>query len=41
MKAAYEVASADMIRLFYKGFTDDEIDDFENYLKRIYSNLSG
>jgi DNA-binding MarR family transcriptional regulator len=41
MKAAYEAVSADMIRLYYKGFTEEEIDDFENYLKRIYSNLSG
>ncbi len=40
MKAAYEEVSADMVRLFYKGFTEEEIDDFENYLKRIYSNLS-
>jgi DNA-binding MarR family transcriptional regulator len=41
MKAAYEEVSADMIKLYYKGFTEEEIDDFENYLKRIYSNLSG
>lgn len=41
MKAAYEEVSADMIQLYYKGFTEEEIDDFENYLKRIYSNLSG
>lgn len=40
MKEAYEEVSADMVRLFYKGFTEEEIDDFENYLKRIYLNLS-
>lgn len=41
MKVAYEEVSADMIGLFYKGFKENEIDEFENYLKRIYSNLSG
>ncbi len=41
MKAAYEEVSDDMVRLYYEGFTEEEIDDFEDYLKRIYSNLSG
>lgn len=39
MKAAYEDVSLDMTKLFYKDFSDDEIAEFENYLKRIYSNL--
>lgn len=39
MKAAYEDVSMDMTKLFYKDFSDDEIAEFENYLKRIYSNL--
>ena len=41
MKAAYEEASEDMIKLFYEGFSDDEIDTFEGYLERVFTNLSG
>lgn len=39
MKAAYEQVSEEMTRLFYEGFQDSEIDEFENYLLRIFSNL--
>ncbi|HEX9059302.1 MAG TPA: MarR family transcriptional regulator [Clostridia bacterium] len=40
MKASYEEVSIDMTKLFYEGFSDEEINEFENYLKRIYKNLS-
>jgi DNA-binding MarR family transcriptional regulator len=40
LKGAYEGVSNDMLALYYKGFTDVEIDTFETYLKRIYENLS-
>ncbi|MCX8128512.1 MAG: MarR family transcriptional regulator [Clostridia bacterium] len=40
MKAAYEQVSSDMTDLFYKGFEDTEILQFEGYLKRIFSNLA-
>lgn len=36
----YEEVSNDMLDLFYEGFTEDEIDTFETYLRRIYENLS-
>lgn len=35
----YQKISADMTDLFYKGFKDDEISQFELYLKRILKNL--
>ncbi len=40
MKAAYEQVSIDMADLYYTGFSEDEIDRFEGYLKRILENLS-
>jgi DNA-binding MarR family transcriptional regulator len=40
MKSSYEQVSEDMTELFYKGFTNKEIEEFEEYLKRIYENLS-
>lgn len=36
----YIQVSNEMIKLFYEGFTSEEIDDFENYLKRILANLT-
>ena len=41
MKVAYEEVSMDMVRLFYKGFSNEEIDIFEGYLGRIFANLTG
>ncbi len=35
----YVTVSHDMTKLFYKGFSKEEIDDFEAYLKRIFNNL--
>ncbi|WP_058300699.1 MarR family winged helix-turn-helix transcriptional regulator [Gorillibacterium timonense] len=40
LKAAYEDVSNDMLDLFYHGFAEHEIDMFEDYLTRIYDNLS-
>lgn len=36
----YIQVSNEMTNLFYYGFTQKEIDDFENYLKRILDNLT-
>lgn len=40
MKAAYEQVSNDMLELFYKNFSSEEIQQFEAYLERIYDNLA-
>ncbi len=39
MKQSYEEVSKDMVDLFYKGFSDNEINEFEGYLDRVYNNL--
>lgn len=39
LKDGYEQVSKDMLELFYRGFSEAEIDVFESYLKRIYNNL--
>ena len=35
----YIRVSQDMTKLYYHGFTKSEIDQFENYLRRIFNNL--
>lgn len=35
----YIKVSADIGKVFYKGFADNEIREFDNYLDRIYKNL--
>jgi DNA-binding MarR family transcriptional regulator len=35
----YEQVSQEMLDLFYKGLTENEIDEFEAFLRRILSNL--
>ncbi|MFC3770840.1 MarR family winged helix-turn-helix transcriptional regulator [Paenibacillus sp. GCM10012303] len=39
MKQAYEDVSAEMTGLYYEGFSEAEIDLFEDYLLRIFHNL--
>jgi DNA-binding MarR family transcriptional regulator len=39
LRADYQKISLKMTNLFYKGFTDDEISQFELYLKKILINL--
>jgi len=39
LRADYQKVSSDMEGMFYNGFTDDEISQFELYLKRIIKNL--
>jgi DNA-binding MarR family transcriptional regulator len=39
LRSDYQKISADMIDMFYKDFTDDEISQFELSLKRILKNL--
>jgi hypothetical protein len=40
LETIYTRASEEMTNLFYEGFASEEIDDFENYLKRILANLA-
>ena len=35
----YVEVSEDMTRLFYEGFTEEEIDEFEGYLRRVFETL--
>ncbi len=39
MKESYEEVSNDMVDLYYKGFSDEEIIELEGYLERVYNNL--
>jgi MarR family transcriptional regulator, organic hydroperoxide resistance regulator len=39
MKEAYGEVSTRMTQLFYKNFSNEDIDEFEGYLKRIFDNL--
>ncbi|HUX07135.1 MAG TPA: MarR family transcriptional regulator [Acidobacteriota bacterium] len=39
MERSYEAVSLEMAKLFYQGFSEAEIDEFEDYLKRILDNL--
>ena len=39
IESRHKTVSKEMTDLFYKGLTEKEIDDFENTLKRILSNL--
>ncbi len=39
LESKYMQVSEEMTRLFYKGFTQSEIDEFENTLERLLSNL--
>ncbi|MEW5869314.1 MAG: MarR family transcriptional regulator [Chloroflexota bacterium] len=36
----YIEVSQEMSRLFYRGFSEEEIERLENYLERLYENLS-
>lgn len=40
LESKYARVSNEMTKLFYDGFTPKEIDDFENYLRRILANLT-
>ena len=40
LRKSYEDVSEKMNEIFYKGFTDDEIQHFENYLGKILENLT-
>ncbi len=39
LEKTYTQMSDEMINLFYRGFTPEEIDNFEGYLKRVLHNL--
>ena len=36
----YDAISDEIIEIFYSGFSDLEIDEFETYLERILANLA-
>jgi DNA-binding MarR family transcriptional regulator len=40
LESKYVQVSDEMTNLFYKGFASEEIDTFEEYLKRILANLT-
>lgn len=40
LESKYARVSNEMTKMFYDGFTPKEIDDFENYLRRILANLT-
>lgn len=39
LKAEYDAVTREIEDIYYKGFTDSEVEQFENYLKRILANL--
>jgi DNA-binding MarR family transcriptional regulator len=39
LQKVYINLSVEMTKIFYKGFNDDEIDEFEAFLRRILDNL--
>lgn len=39
LQSNYEDVSMDMSHIYYKGFTDNEISAFEEYLQRVLKNL--
>jgi len=39
LRTDYQKISTEMTALYYKGFTDDEISQFESFLKKILKNL--
>ena len=39
LKGEYEAVTREIEEIYYKGFTDEEVEQFENYLKRILGNL--
>ncbi|MBH1939473.1 MarR family transcriptional regulator [Mobilitalea sibirica] len=41
LQQAYNEVSSQMNDIYYKGFTEEEIVQFENYLLRILNNLNG
>ena len=40
LKKEYDAISDKIIEIFYSGFSDLEIDEFETYLERIVANLT-
>lgn len=40
LQGLYNQVSAEMTALFYEGFSEQEIDDFEHYLRRIFEHLN-
>ena len=39
LKKDYDEVTKEMENIYYKGFSQEEIAQFENYLKRVLSNL--
>ena len=41
LKEEYDAVTREIENIYYKGFTDGEVEQFESYLKRILVNLEG
>ena len=41
LKDEYDGVTKEIEDIYYKGFSDEEIEQFESYLKRILNNLGG
>ena len=39
LRKQYDDVTREIESIYYKGFTDEEIEQFENYLKRVLNNL--
>lgn len=41
LKDEYDGVTKEIEEIYYKGFSDEEVEQFESYLKRILNNLGG
>ena len=41
LKDKYDGVTKEIEEIYYKGFSDEEVEQFESYLKRILNNLGG
>ena len=41
LKDEYDGVTKEIEDIYYKGFSDEEVEQFESYLKRILNNLGG
>ena len=39
LRAEYDNVTREIENIYYKGFTDEEVEQFESYLKRVLNNL--
>ena len=41
LKDKYDGVTKEIEEIYYKGFSDEEVEQFESYLKRVLNNLGG